>query len=43
VAHAKRLGDVLKRKRKPHELVLIKKAEHDFRRESERATLLVAV
>lgn len=43
VAHAKRLGDVLKRKRKPHELVLIKKAEHDFRRESERATLLEAV
>jgi dienelactone hydrolase len=43
VAHAKRLGAVLKRKRKPHELVLIENAEHDFRRENERASLLQAV
>ena len=43
VAHAKRLAAVLKRKRLPHDLLLIEKAEHDFRRETERAALLEAV
>lgn len=42
-AHARRLASALKRKRMPHELVLIEHAQHDFRRESERATLLKAV
>jgi dienelactone hydrolase len=42
-AHARKLASALKSKRKPHELVLIDHAQHDFKRESERATLLQAV
>jgi dienelactone hydrolase len=43
VAHTKRLAAALKLKRKPHDVVIIDGAEHDFRWESERETLLQAI
>jgi dipeptidyl aminopeptidase/acylaminoacyl peptidase len=42
-AHAKRLAAALKKRHKPHQLVIIENAQHDFRREGERTALLEAV